>query len=145
MVPCVEQQASTRLEHAPGLAVGGGAVGEEHDAELTANQIKGGIFERQRLRIRLAPSNAVIPVLPCGGIIEHRLIEVGRDVTDIGGKLRRQCARHHAAAGCRFQHGFGRKCGSPSSNIPGVALEDQGNQIAVVVFRNRAREDLVAC
>ena len=115
----------------PGLStraprVGGRAIGKEHHAELAADQIEGGILERQRLRIGLPPAGCGHPALPRGGIIEHRLVEVGHDVTGIGRKFRRQRPRHHAAAGRRLQHGFGRKCGGPVAPYPARSSRRSG-------------------
>src|SRR5450830_850974 len=58
-IPYVEQETSSGLEDPLCLTVARLAVGEKHDAKLATNEIEGSIFERQRLCIRFAPTDAI--------------------------------------------------------------------------------------
>src|SRR4029450_2677417 len=59
-IPYAEQETSSGLEHPLGLTVAQLPVGEEHDAKLATDNVEGGIFERQRLRICFAPADAAV-------------------------------------------------------------------------------------
>src|ERR1700733_11324185 len=59
-IPYAEQETSPGLEDPLCLTVARLAVGEEHHSKLATNEIEGGIFERQRLGIGLAPTDATV-------------------------------------------------------------------------------------
>ena len=142
-IPYVEQETSAGLENPFRLAVTRLPIGEEHGAKLATNEIESSIFERQRQRICFAPADAVVGGLSRSGIVEHRLVEVGDDIAGIRRKPWRQRPSNHAAAGSGFQNGIRRKCRYALCNIRGEGLEDQRDQVAIVVFRDRAGEQLV--
>src|SRR5512139_2083429 len=90
------------------FAVGGYAVGKEHRAELTTNEIEGRIFKRQRQSIRLVPFDATVGRLSRSGVIEHRLVEVGYGIACAGGQFLRQGAGDNPGARGGFQNGAWR-------------------------------------
>src|SRR6266403_213022 len=74
-IPYAKQKIASRLENPLCLPIARLAIGEEHDTELTTNEIESGILERQRQRIRLTPADTIVGGLPRSGIVEHRLVE----------------------------------------------------------------------
>src|SRR6185312_3076808 len=142
-IPYAEQKMSSGLQDTPGFAVGGRAVGKEHRAELTANEVEGRIFKRQRQGIRLAPLDAAVGSLSGGGVVEHRLVEVGDHIARAGGEFWRQGAGDNPGARAGLQNGAWRQGRRPPCKIRGVWLENQRNHIAVVILRNRSGERLV--
>ena len=95
-VPDVEKVPPTGLQHPPRFAIGRDTVGEEHRAELAADEAEARVFERQGLGIRLAPFDVIRSVLLRGGVIEHRLIEVGCQIAGTGRQAWGQPAGHDA-------------------------------------------------
>src|SRR5450756_38916 len=91
-IPYVEQETSSGLEDPLCLTVARLAVGEEHDAKLTTNEIEGSIFERQRLCICFAPTDAIVGDLSRSSVVKHRLVEVGYNVAGVWRKSWRQCS-----------------------------------------------------
>ena len=56
--------------------------------------VEGRVLERQGQGVGLAPVDAAVADLPRGGVVEHRLVEVGDDIACVGRKQpRRQRAR----------------------------------------------------
>ena len=82
-IPDTEDEVAARFQHAPRFAVGLRLVGEEHRPELADHGIEGLVGERQRLRIGRLPAHAVRRNL-LGGMVEHRLVQVGRDNAGVG-------------------------------------------------------------
>ncbi len=101
------------------------------------------VLERQLHGIRLTPLHG-----PRGperrSLIEHRLIQIRGNDRDAFWQHRSQSTSHDACAGRYFQHATERSRCEPVHQVRGVRLEEQGNQIRVVKFRNRAGEDLVS-
>ena len=143
-IPYVEQEASSWLQDSPCFAVASCAVGKEHRAELAANEIEGCIFKRQRQGIRLPPRDPGVGRLLRCGVVDHRLVEVGRDIARARWQSWRQGPGDNPTARGGFQNGARRQGRDASRHIHRVRLEDQRNHIAVVVFRNRAGEHLVS-
>src|SRR5690242_11769394 len=134
---------SSTLQHSLCLAVGRPAVGKEHRAKLTTDEVESRIFKWQRQSIRLAPLDAMIRSLPRGGIVEHRLVEVGYDIICAGSEFWRQCAGDDARARGDFQNGGWRKGRCALCKVGGIWRENQRHHIAVVVFWNRTTKHLV--
>ena len=80
MVPNVEKEAATWLEHPPRLGITSNPVREKHDGELTNDSIERGIIEGQGQSVSLTPDDSVVRSLLVSGKIEHRLVEVCLDV-----------------------------------------------------------------
>jgi hypothetical protein len=97
-IPDVEYEASIVLEDSLSLPIDGHAFGQEHDAELAADDIERGGAERQCKGVRLSPRDPVVGRLPLRGMVEHRLIEVGRHITSSRRKLWRERTRDDPAA-----------------------------------------------
>ena len=64
-------------QHATRLGVAGDPIGKKHRAELAANDVERGIFERQVERVRLPPFDTAIGPLPGGGIVELARLTIG--------------------------------------------------------------------
>src|ERR1700730_3887464 len=101
-VPHVEQETSSGFEHPLCLTVARLAVGKEHDAKLATNQIEGSILERQRQCVCLAPTDATVCDLSRGGVVKHRLVEVGYHVAGVRRKSWCQCSGDDATASGGF-------------------------------------------
>src|ERR1051326_611501 len=99
---------SSWLQNPPCFAVTGCAVGKEHRAELTTNEVEGRIFKRQRQSIRLTPFDTTVGRLLRRGVVEHRLVEVGYGIACTPGHPWRQRAGDYAAARGSFQNGVWR-------------------------------------
>jgi hypothetical protein len=74
----IEDKLAAGLEHAAGLPVTAYSVRKKHDAELTYDDVKAPIFERQRQRVDLLECHAPLKRRLRGCAIEHRLIEIAR-------------------------------------------------------------------
>jgi hypothetical protein len=143
-VPDVEEEAPTGLEHAPRFPIALHLVGEEHDPELARHDIECSILERQGERVRLPPGDPPIIGLPRRRMIQHGLVEVGRQDPRARGKHHGKRAGQHAGAGGGFQDIVRLDRGHPRREVARIRLEDERNQEAVVDFRDRSREHPVA-
>ena len=130
---------ATRLQDAAGFPVGRNLVRKEHGAELAGDDIELSIRKRQRQRVGLSPGDAIIGQLR-RGVIEHRLVEVGRHDANLRGKPRGECPGDDAGARGRLQQILWINAGDPLGQIARVGLENEGNEEAVVDFRDRSRE-----
>ena len=65
------------------------------------------------LRVGLTPCNARVGALPGRGVVDHRLVEIGRDVARVAAEQRRKRARHDAGARRDLQDGERREGGDP--------------------------------
>src|SRR6516164_510679 len=74
-VPGTEQQASTRLQHAPCLGKGSVPVWKEHDTELAEHRVERLIAKGQGLSICLTPAHP-FETWQRRPQIEHRLVEI---------------------------------------------------------------------
>src|SRR5262249_552200 len=52
--------------------------GKNHRAELAGDRIETLVGKRQSRRIGLLPLDALVVTLPRPGVVEHRLVEIGR-------------------------------------------------------------------
>ena len=77
-------------------------------------------------------------------MVEHRLVEVGGDV---GGACRPASAPDARVTtpvpAAVSRNGARRKSHRTPSNVVGILLEDQRDEVTVIVFRDRTGEDLV--
>lgn len=143
-IPDVEHERAVSLQDAFHLFVSLDAIRKEHGAELAADHVELGVAEGQSHCVGLAPGDAIVIRLALRGDREHRLVEIGRDITDAARQRRRHGARHGAGArGDLEQHG-GSAGGDASCDVLRIDGEDHRNEILVVDFRNRAGENLVS-
>ncbi len=102
-VPDVEEETATRLKNAAGFPVGRNLVREKHGAELAGDDIERFILKRQGERIGLPPGDSIgLRLLRCG-MIQHRLVEIGRHDAGVRGKPRCDGSRQDAGPGSRLQ------------------------------------------
>lgn len=114
-------------------------VGEEHHAELVHDDVERGIGEREVHHVRLLPRDRTGGAHGLG-VIEHRLVEVGRRNGDRLVQACRECPSHDAAAGGNFKHvGRGERANT-RGQVAGVRLEDQRNYVSVVELGHRAHK-----
>ena len=78
-----------------------------------------------------------------GGVVEHRLVQVGGDDARGCGDGVRQRPRQDAGSGGDLQHPIDGLTRHPRRQVGGVGLEDQRHEIGLVELRDRAGEFLV--
>ena len=128
------------FQDAAGLTVSPDLVWKEHDAELARDDVELSILKRQSQRVGLLPPDAIRPGLLRRGLIEHRLIEIGRHDASALGKARSDGARKDAGAGSRLQQVLRLGAGDPVGEIARVGFEDQRDEEPLVKRGNRPRE-----
>ena len=111
-IPDIEDEGSAGFEDPFGFQIPLCTIGEKHDPELTADDIKLCIGKWQGERVCLLPSDASILSLSLCRMIEHRPIEVCHHIPSVWSKLSSQCARHDTGAGGRLEHARRRKGGN---------------------------------
>jgi hypothetical protein len=134
-----KDEPTAAAEHAPGLAVGGRLVGEEHGAELARHGVERAVLERERQRVGLLPGD-LGRLHPRGREVEHRPVEVGGDDRGARRQGAGEGAGGDAGAGRGLEHPGRREGGEPGGEVAGVGLGQQRPEVAVVGLGDRARE-----
>jgi len=99
--------------------------------------------ERGAQRISLPPFDPGISGLPLRRLIEHRLVEIGRDDAYGRGQARRHRARQHTGSRRGLKHILRRGVSDAFGEIARVGFENQRNKESFVEFRNRSGEQLI--
>jgi hypothetical protein len=112
-------------------------VGKEHHAELADHGIEHAVGKRQRLRIGLLPGDAARRDLR-GSVVDHRLVQIGRDDRDAARQRVQERARDNAGARGGLQNARRIESRQPLREVLGIGFKDQRAEVLVVERRNRS-------
>ncbi len=123
-----------RLPHA------GRLVREEHEPELAHHRVEGAVGKGQACPVRLAPLECRAPGEPglCAG--DHRLVEVRGDQGAAAGEAPDEALGDDAGPAGHLEHPGSGRHRQPRGQVVGVAVEEEGPEVPVVVGRDRAHE-----
>ena len=98
-------------------------IRKEHGAELAGDDIERFILKRQGERIGLSPGDSIRLRLLRRGMIEHRLVEIGRHHAGVRGKPRCDGSRQDAGSGSRLQQILWLDAGDPLGEVARIDFE----------------------
>jgi hypothetical protein len=120
------------LEDAARLPVTLHLVRKEHHTKLARHGVEDFRQEWKGQRIGLLPRYPAMTLLPCGTMIEHRLVEIGCDNTRLRGKPRCHCPGKGPGASGGFQYLLGCRFSQPDSEVVRISFEKERDNKPIV-------------